>query len=142
MARAKVIALGPDARRQIDQSWIADGIRAGVAAARPKRAHKFGAVPTEVDGIYFPSKAEAKRYRELKLSERAGTITHLELQPSFPIVVNGIAVALYRADFRYRTVPSGEVVTEDVKGVRTPVYRIKKKLVEAIYGITIQEVTK
>jgi hypothetical protein len=131
------------ARKQAEDLLIADTLRAVVEKAeKPRRKHKYGAVPTEVDGVYFPSKLEAKRYTELKMSERAGTIAALELQPRFPIVVNGIAIAEYRADFRYRSMPSGDVVIEDSKGVKTPVYRIKKRLVEALYRIKIIEVSK
>lgn len=93
-----------------------------------------------MNGIRFDSKREAKRYQELCLLEKAGGIAKLELQPRFPLVVNGEKITSYRADFRYLDVRSGEIVVEDAKGVKTPVYRLKKKLVRAIYGIDIQEV--
>ena len=104
--------------------------------------NKYRAIPTVVDGIRFASKAEAKHYGELKILEAAGDIKDLELQPEYPIIVNGIRVAIYRADFRYmdRTKHGVIQVIEDVKGMRTPVYKLKKKLVEALYGITITEV--
>lgn len=103
------------------------------------RRGKYGAVPTEVDGIRFASKGEARRYSDLKLLERAGEITHLELQPVYPIVINGVRVGKYVADFRYRE-KDGRLTVEDFKGVRTPLYRMKRKLVEAIYpGVTITE---
>lgn len=71
--------------------------------------------------------------------ERAGEIHGLILQPEFPIIVNGKKICKYIADFRYvnRDI---ETVVEDAKGVKTDVYRLKKKLVEALYGITVQEV--
>lgn len=108
--------------------------------------HKYGAVPTEVDGIRFDSKGEAFRYRELRMAERAYAIQDLELQPRFPLHVPGfhmgnlIKVSTYVADFRFVNRVNGEVVIEDFKGVRTPMYRLKKKWVEAQYGITITEV--
>jgi len=109
-----------------------------------RRGIRWGiAKPEWVDGIRFASKREAKRYRELKLLERAEAIRDLEIQPVFPINAvnpeNGevIQVGVYRADFRYRD--DGRVVVEDVKGMRTVVYRLKKRLVEAQYGIRIQE---
>lgn len=105
--------------------------------------HKFNAKRTEIDGISFPSKAEAHRYSELRLLEKAGEIEGLELQPKFPLLVNGVKVATYIGDFRYRVVKglSGSLtVVEDVKGVRTPVYQLKKKLVRAQYDIDITEV--
>jgi hypothetical protein len=99
---------------------------------------KYHARATTVDGIRFASAAEARRYSELILLQSAGEITDLELQPHYKCVVNGQNVATYIADFRY--IEHGKVIVEDVKGVRTPVYRLKKKLVEALYGIEIVEI--
>ena len=48
---------------------------------------KYRNVKTEVDGILFASKKEARRYSELKLLERAGEIAHLELQPRIKICI-------------------------------------------------------
>lgn len=101
---------------------------------------KYRAKPTQVDGIQFASKREARRYGELKMLARAGQIACLELQPSYVLTVGGVKVGVYRADFRYRDVRSGALVVEDSKGFRTPVYRLKKKIVEALYGIEISEV--
>lgn len=99
---------------------------------------KFNAKPTIVDGIRFPSKAEARRYSELKSLEQAGIITNLKRQPRYDICINGKLCFFYKADFSYSQ--QGAQVVEDVKGVRTDVYAIKKKCVEAAYGITIQEI--
>ena len=125
--------------------------------------HKYRAIKTTVDGKTFDSKKEAKRYTELKLLEKSGMITHLELQPTYQITVNGVDICKYKADFRYFTVRAenreqynnskgewivptktgdkeGQIV-EDVKGFKTPIYRLKKKLVEACYpGTQIKEV--
>lgn len=103
-------------------------------------SNKYGARRTVVDGHLFDSIAEARRYSELRMTELAGGLRDLELQPSFELLVNGIKVGVYRADFRYMSPDSGAVVVEDVKGFRTPTYRLKRKLVEAIYGIEIVEV--
>jgi len=100
--------------------------------------HKYRAKRTQCNGLWFASKKEAARYWELMLMERSGVITGLELQVKFPIVVKGIKVCTYIADFRYRT-PYGDVIVEDVKGVRTPVYNLKKKLMFAVHGIKITE---
>jgi hypothetical protein len=102
------------------------------------------AKPTWVDGIRFASKAEAKRYQQLRLLERGGAISGLEVQPCYPLeTVNPwtgevTAVGVYKADFRYQE--NGLVKVEDVKGMRTVVYRLKKRIVEGQYGITITEV--
>ncbi len=106
----------------------------------PKRRHKYCAVRTVVDGITFSSKKEAKRFSELKLMEKAGKICNLELQPEYPIFISGIKVASYFGDFRYCFCEQGEWIIEDVKGMRTPLYKFKKRCVEAQYGIEITEV--
>lgn len=108
--------------------------------------HKFNAKPKVVDGIRFASTKEASRYQELLLLEKAGDVRDLELQPKFPLYVCGRKngelhkVCDYIADFRYRQGPRGLLVIEDVKGVKTPTYRLKKKMTEAQYGIEIREV--
>ena len=122
------------------------------------RRHKYGAKPTIVDGIRFASKAEARRYGELKLLEKAGEIEDLELQPSFSLhaasttgqfreAVKAAAgtrntlVGHYRADFGYVDYKRGRIV-EDVKspGTKTALYRWKKKHVQVQYGIEVVEV--
>ncbi|MGD9714830.1 MAG: DUF1064 domain-containing protein [Thermomicrobiales bacterium] len=104
-----------------------------------KKPSKYKAVRTTLDGITFASKREAERYATLKLLEKAGDITKLELQPRYPLVVNDQLVGNYVADFRYRD-EQGNTVVEDAKGVKTPVYKLKKKLMKAIYGIEVREV--
>lgn len=103
------------------------------------KANKYRAVRTVVDGISFASKREAKRYSELRLLEQGGVISDLELQVCYPCEVNGQLVCRYYADFRYRE--GGRVVVEDVKvnPTATPVYKLKKKLVRALYGLEILE---
>ena len=89
----------------------------------------------------FDSVAEAARCAALKLRVRIGEILDLELQPRFDIVVNDVKVAYYRADFRYRVAATGAIVIEDVKSPITAAeatFRLKKKLVEALYGIEIE----
>ena len=107
------------------------------------KRHKFNAKPTEVDGIRFASKLEADRYQQLKMLERAGEIEGLELQPKFPFTHNGVKIGSYIADFRYWDRLEGVHVVEDCKGVLTPVYRLKKKLMAAFYpDVTIEEITR
>jgi hypothetical protein len=110
---------------------------------------KYGAQPTMVDGIRFASKKEARRYGELRLLEKAGELHNLRVQPSFDLCVpvddDVQKVGTYRADFDYCVCDIDPcvfdaIVVEDVKGVRTPVYRLKKRMVEAMYGIEIREV--
>jgi hypothetical protein len=105
--------------------------------------NKLHAKKVEIDGFVFASKAESRRYLGLKLMEANGDIRDLELQHKFPLVVNDFKVCDYIADFVYHE--GGRVVVEDVKGYRGgstyAVFRIKAKLVEALYGIRIVEVT-
>jgi gamma-glutamylcyclotransferase (GGCT)/AIG2-like uncharacterized protein YtfP len=105
----------------------------------PKKS-KYGNKKVDVGDLRFDSKREAARYGELLLRARIGEIEAIETQPRYPIVVEGKKIATYVADFRYRLRATGETVVEDVKGVRTAVYRIKKKLVEALYEIEIVEI--
>lgn len=108
-----------------------------------RKPGKYLNVKTEVDGILFDSQAEANHYWDLKQREREGEITDLELQPVFPLVVNGVRVAQYRADFAYVNVANRRRVIEDVKSEKTradKVYQLKKKMVKAIYGIDVEEV--
>lgn len=110
-----------------------------------------------VDGVRFASKREAARYRELRLLEKAGDIWDLELQPRFPLYAPSTSCYLrraleastngglfklgeYRGDFKYHDRSNKPYVVEDVKGFKTPLYRWKKRHVEAQYGITIQEI--
>ena len=100
--------------------------------------NKFRAVRTFASGVWFHSKGEAARWSELKLLERAGEITELDRQVPYELNVKGERVGTYIADFVYVETETGFVV-EDFKGVRTAEYRIKAKLMKAIYGITIRE---
>lgn len=107
---------------------------------------KYRAVKTTVDGFTFASKAEAKRYQELKLLLEAKQISFLELQPVF-VLADSVTIGgrkrpalKYVADFAYYT-PAGRVV-EDVKGMLTPVYRLKRHLMKSQLGIDIVEITK
>lgn len=104
--------------------------------------HKYRARPTEVDGILFASRKEAKVYKHLKLRERAGEVQLLELQPSYTLTVNDVKVCRYVADFRIREKVGGEWVERivDAKGFLTPIYRLKKKLLKACLGLEIVEV--
>lgn len=107
---------------------------------RPTRS-KYNARKTVVDGITFDSKKEARRYEELKLQEKVGAISHLQLQPKFRLLDGfkhsgeTIRPINYFADFSYIDAEGNEVV-EDVKSkaTKTPVYSIKKKLFLNKYG--------
>ena len=101
--------------------------------------NKYHAKKQTVDGITFDSGKEASRYCELKLRQRDknNPITDLKLQVPFVCEVNHRKICTYKADFVYKE--GGRAIVEDTKGYRTDVYKLKKKLVEALYGIEILE---
>jgi hypothetical protein len=110
----------------------------------PKR-HKYNARKVEIDGWTFDSKAEGDRYAALKHQVMAGMIRNLVIHPRFPIEVRGIVICTYVADFGYieRAQLYDRQVVEDVKGIPTEAYRLKKKLVKAAYPhLTLREVRK
>lgn len=98
---------------------------------------KYNAKPTIVDGIRFDSKGEASRYCELKNLQHAGMISNLERQPKFEIAINGIHCFTWKGDFAY--FEGGARIIEDYKGFLTPLYKLKRKCVQAAYGIKIRE---
>ena len=100
---------------------------------------KYRAKKTVLDGITFDSKKEAKRYNELKALEKLKAISNLRLQVPYVLIEKSIygRSIKYLADFVY--IKDGETVVEDCKGVRTPVYRLKKRLMAEKYKIVIKE---
>ena len=107
---------------------------------------KYKNKKTMLDGITFDSQKEALHYSELKILERAGIIKDLELQPVFEITPkykkNGrnVRCIKYKADFAYYDIEKAKNVVVDVKGMKTDVYKLKKKLVEYFHDIEITEV--
>ncbi len=101
------------------------------------RKSKYRSQKVEVDGLTFDSKKEARRWDELIQLENAGVIRNLTRQVDFDLIVNGVLIARYRADMVYEE--NGERVVEDVKGMRTATYRIKRKLLHALFSIVIKE---
>ena len=107
-----------------------------------RSANKYHNVRVACDGYIFASKRELQRYQELKLLVYAGQIRDLQLQPAFSLDVNGVHVANYIGDFAYTELGTGAYVVEDVKSTatRTAVYRLKKRLVKALYHLEVREV--
>jgi hypothetical protein len=96
--------------------------------------NKYNSKKTIINGITFHSKKEGNRYAELLLLERSGEIKDLELQPKFVLQEpftdsqhRKHRAITYKADFRYRT-KDNMIFVEDVKGFKTEIYKIKKKL--------------
>lgn len=118
---------------------------------------KYRSEKVKIDGIVFESKKEAQRYCELKVLQRAGKISNLELQKPFELIPTqrepstmtktgkeklGRVIeqsVKYVADFVY-TDENGQTVVEDTKGFKTKDYIIKRKLMLHVYGIKIKEI--
>lgn len=108
---------------------------------------KFSAIPDRCRQDYWhQSKLETKRCNELHIMQLADPpiIQNLEAhpQPRFDFVINDVKVCAYIADFRYFDLQLQREVVEDTKGHRTDVYKIKKKLMLAVFGIEVEEVRR
>lgn len=97
--------------------------------------HKFKAKPCEYDDIKFASKKEAKRYLELQSLKKLGEVVFFLRQTPFHLTGGVKYVCDYLVFWK-----NGEVTIEDVKGMRTDMYKLKKKQVETLYPITITEI--
>lgn len=133
---------------------LAPALNAAVASHTGKRS-KFGGTPCYFDRIIFPSEGERDRYKELRLLERAGEIRDLVAHPAFPLIVDGVKIGMYRADFRYIALrrilagglpyKAGSEIVEDFKSPPTAAketFRRNVKHVEAQYGVAIVVVMK
>jgi len=119
----------------------------------PKRKHKYGNKKVEYDGYKFDSKLECKRYKELKLLERAGVIRNIELQPRFVFPLRFIhnetkqgCHLSYKADFRYYDIENKKVVVEDTKSKlvlqRDEAVKIRIALVYFFFDIKVRIIHK
>ena len=106
---------------------------------------KYNNIKTVIDGITFDSKREARRYSELKLMQAGNLISDLRLQVPYVLVEaqkGGIRKELalkYLADFVYYNKLIKDTIIEDVKGVKTPIYIAKRKMMKAL-GLEITEI--
>lgn len=117
------------------QARVGAGVVAPVAVVEKPR--KYNNIPTEVDGILFGSRKEAKRYGELILLQQSGQIRGLSCHDRYSLDVNGVHICDYECDFAYWR---GDVrCLEDTKGVRTPAFKLKALLILAIYGVRVIE---
>lgn len=98
-----------------------------------------------LSGTTYMSKLEMMYRKHLNLLMKADNpkerVVSIVEQKSFEVVVNGTKICKYLLDFEV-TYGDGRIEYVDVKGIATDVYRIKKKLVEALYPIKIKEVKK
>lgn len=125
----------------VERGTVCPKCRSNVFSTKPS---KYRAQRVDAEDGKFDSKLEFRRWRELKLLERAGVITELKRQVRISLIPRskyGREIA-YVADFSY--LEDGKLVIEDTKSeaTKTPLYRLKKRLVAEKYGIEIKEVTK
>jgi len=107
-----------------------------MTATKPRKKNKFSAEPTVCGaGHKHDSKMEAGRCDELIALEQAGRIYRLEQQPEFRVEINGRLICRYVADFAWFTADCR--IIEDCKGVLTPMFNLKRKLVEAAHPGTV-----
>lgn len=108
--------------------------------------NKYFSKKITVDNIKFDSKKEANYYLKLKMLLKSGVIKNLELQKefllqeSFKINKKTRRKITYKADFTYFSTLDDKLHVVDVKGFKTEVYKLKKKLFEYRYGVEIEEV--
>ena len=108
-----------------------------------KMKPKYNNVITEVDGIKFRSKKEAMYYQDLKVKVEQGVVTFFLRQVPFylPGGVKYVADFVEFLEFEQETSGDNFYQVEfiDVKGMKTATYKMKKKMVEALYPIKIVE---
>ena len=139
ISKSMIDAFPPHIQKQI-KSQLAKKTRMEELADEKniEKKSKYSSAKTDIDGIKFDSKKEAEFYAELKLREKAGEISHLRLQPryllqeAFKHEDKQYREMEYVADFEY--IENGEKVVVDVKGFKTAVYMLKKKLFLYKYG--------
>jgi hypothetical protein len=107
-----------------------------------EKEHKYHAKSVVAGGVHYASTREYDRFQELAMKQKAGLIRGLRRQVVFRFIHNGIQCGKYVADATYFE-PNGRqvfnLVVEDSKGVRTPLYQRSKKMMFAFYGIQIRE---
>lgn len=118
---------------------------AEAAALMRPAGGKYRARRTWVEeiGRWFASQREADAAVALRRREQAGEVANVRYQVAYPLRVNGGLICTYVADFVYDEAVPGrgysEKIVADAKGFPTPAYRIKKRLMLAVYGIPIVE---
>lgn len=122
------------------------------ANPRQKQRRKYANVPTDVDGVHFDSRAEARRWLDLQHLERAGEVRNIERQVRYVLVPSqrrpsgGVErEKAYVADFRYERRmrddgASWVTVVEDVKGAEPAVWSLKRALMLHVHGVEVQVV--
>ncbi len=134
-----VLAVRMGQRMTVEQYWKENGL--GPIKSELRRS-KYNAKRTEYNGRMYDSIAEAKMAQELDNARHshdpAQKVIYVEYQKPYRLEVNSELICRYIADF-YVEYANGITKVIDAKGMLTPVYKLKKKLMHAILGIEIQE---
>lgn len=111
-----------------------------------KNMSKYRSRKVVIDGLTFDSTKEGNRYRVLKQMEGAGLIQGLQTQVRYELIpsqkrkgMKAERAVHYIADFVYKD-SNGDMVVEDVKGMKTKEYILKRKMMLYLQGIQIKEV--
>ena len=122
---------------------IAKGKQGGQQVSQDgTKPNKYRNVKTKVDGVVFDSRKEAHHVQLLKILAKRGEITELILQPKFKfdgLVYDSGRTIEYWADAEYYD-KHGKRHIVDVKGMKTPAYKIKRALMSYWFGIEVEEV--
>ena len=109
--------------------------------SKAEKPRKYRNEPVIVDGRRYASKREAAYCEDLIRLEKAGRIGGLELQKRFPILApNGEVICVYVADAAFWDHDQGRFRVIDVKGVVTPEFKLKRKMMRALKGIEVEVV--
>jgi hypothetical protein len=105
-----------------------------------KKKNKYGAIKTKVNGKTCDSMLEARHYNNLLLAEKQGSISELKFHPRYPIIINDIKICDVVLDFEY--IQDGQKKYVDSKGVYTSESKLRHKILQALYNITVDIWTK
>jgi len=107
--------------------------------AKPKRT-KYGNVKVVIDGESYDSKIEAEFHHHLKLRERIGEVYGIVRQKDFLIELSGQRICVLKVDFWFYDRRTLGMRAVDIKGgpTDTPVFRLKRKLVRAMFGVEVE----
>lgn len=111
--------------------------------ARKRNKHgvyidRLGKMERTADGILFDSSGECLRYHELKLGQRIGDISDLEVHPAYSIFWPGTDIKICTVELDFRYTENGVQHIEDFKGNSTALSKLKRRLVEVAYNIKVE----
>jgi hypothetical protein len=133
----------PRTALQLAKAQMTDQLKTELAL-KPVKRPKYGNRKTILDGHSFDSAREAREYLYLKAREKAGEISRLELHPVYKFIVEGVNIGRFTPDFQYYDNKTKKFHVIDVKSPATAsetAFRIRKKLLWALYGIELEVVT-